>query len=90
MTDAGYTTPWFWDTPEGGGWARYWRGSYVTTPPDDDHFARWHPDLVAHKAEILADHPGRREPTSSERRAWRVLNPRAAGDLDESQEKQHD
>lgn len=84
MTKPFAGTPWFWDTPEGGGWTRYL--------PDGESVDRYSlesrieretdPVRKAELVEILASCP-RREPTPAERRAWRKINPPASGQTDQ-------
>ena len=63
------TTPWFWDTPDGGGWVRYWRGAFLCPYGREDRLREAYP-------EAMADYPGSRRPTAAERRAWNSIDPR--------------
>lgn len=88
---AGFTTPWYWNTPDGGGWVRYWNGEFHGARELADSLDRgWRwgargeqvpltADDRAGYAEALADRP-RHEPTAAERRAWRRIDPPAEGD----------
>ncbi len=79
-------TPWFWDTPEGGGWVRYLTDGRCV----DRHAlariieAETDPDQRAEFERILADCP-RLLPTAAERRAWRKIDPPAEGQTDQGE-----
>lgn len=68
------TSEWFWDTPSGGGWARYWRGEFVGIYDRAD-LERLYPHLAVDADAVMAGWPGKRMPTAAERRAWRKIDP---------------
>lgn len=73
-------TPWFWDTPEGGGWVCYLRGGTLVDRYSLAHMIEMERDADRRTAlqQVLDMRPNR-DPTQAERRAYRKINPPAEG-----------
>lgn len=74
-------TPWYWDTPEGGGWI-CWTSDGEAHDLDSIHGRIEVESSAVQRAayELIATtHPGKREPTTAERRAWRKHGAAADG-----------
>lgn len=76
-------TPWFWDTPEGGGWTLW-----LTDGESADRYTLERRIEREADAEQRAEYQRienmrpRRDPTPGEKQAWRKIDPRVDGDPD--------